>query len=148
VKNMPYATRSTEDNIPFWAQMPYHLKYVAAHKEHLELILYYMYPSKIFQGLFGKAAFYYKNLGQEASASEWNTLAQILTRHIAMVHSMNKVILKGITHIDWRFKLTRWDKDNPQEVDLEVMRSVREIMMEKRVSRTKAWILIPPLHNG
>jgi hypothetical protein len=69
-------------------------------------------------------------------------------RHIAMVRFMNKVILKGITHIDWRFKLTRWDKDNPQEVDLEVMRSVREIMMEKKVCRTKAWILTAQLHDG
>ena len=67
MKSTPYAERSTEDNIPFWAWMPYHLEYVAVHVEHLKLILYYMYRSKRFQGLFSKAAFYYKNPGQEAS---------------------------------------------------------------------------------
>ncbi len=65
-----------------------------------------------------------------------------------MVRSMNKVILKGITHFDWRLKLTRWDKDDPQEVDLEVMRSVCKIMMEKKVRGIKALILIAQLHNG
>jgi hypothetical protein len=86
--------------------MPYCLEYVAASEEHLELILYYMYQSKRFQGLFGEAAFYYKNPGQEALASEQNTLAEVLMRHIAMVGSMNMVILGGITHIDWQFPLT------------------------------------------
>ncbi len=38
MKNMPYAQRSTEDNIPLWARVPYHLKYVAVHKEHLKCL--------------------------------------------------------------------------------------------------------------
>ncbi len=62
--------------------------------------------------------------------------------HIAMVRSMNKVILGGITHIDWRFPLTRWDEDDLQEVDLSVVRSVHKLMMGKKVCKTKAWILI------
>jgi hypothetical protein len=69
-------------------------------------------------------------------------------RHIAVVHSMNKVINQGITLINWRFKLTRWDEDGPQEVGIEVMRSVREIMMEKKVRGTKAWVLIAQLQDG
>jgi hypothetical protein len=69
-------------------------------------------------------------------------------RHIAMVRSMNKVILRGITHIDWRFQLTRWDKDDPHKVDLSVTRSVPKLMMEKKVCKTKAWILIALLQDG
>jgi hypothetical protein len=69
-------------------------------------------------------------------------------RHIAMARSMNKVIIRGITHIDWRVPLMQWDKDDPKEVDLSVMRSVRKLMMEKKVCRAKAWILIAQLQDG
>jgi hypothetical protein len=42
-------------------------------------------------------------------------------RHIAMVRSMNKVILKGIAHVDRKFPLARYvDKTEMAEIDLEV----------------------------
>ena len=69
--------------------------------------------------------------------------------HIAMVRSMNKVLLKGIAHVDRRFLLARYkDKSEEGEVDLEVDRSVRELMMEKRAAGTRVWILIAQLQDG
>ncbi len=44
--------------------------------------------------------------------------------------------------------MTQWDEDDLQEVDLSVVRSVRKLMMEKKVCRTKAWILIALLQDG
>jgi hypothetical protein len=149
VKNTPYPECSEEDNIPFWLRTPYHLEYVFVIEEHLELILHYMYWLKRFQFLFREVAFYYKNPGMEASGSEQGTLAGVLMRRIAMVRSMNKVILKGIAHVDRRFLLARYvDKTETAEIDLEVDRSVQELMMEKRVACTKVWILIAQLQDG
>jgi hypothetical protein len=62
--------------------------------------------------------------------------------HIAMVRSMNKVILKEIAHVDRRFLLARYiDKTETAEIDLEVDRLVQEPMMEKWGADTKVWIL-------
>jgi hypothetical protein len=118
-------------------------------EEHLELILHYMYWSKRFQFLFREAAFYYKNPGMEASGSEQGTLAGVLMHHIAMIRSMNKVILKGIAHVDRRFLLACYvDETETAEIDLEIDRSVRELMMEKQAAGTKIWILIAHLQDG
>ncbi len=57
IKKTRYAERSDDDDIPFWVQMPFHLKYLAVKEEKLKQILAYMYRSKRFQGLFGDAAF-------------------------------------------------------------------------------------------
>ncbi len=43
VKKTPHAKRLAEDDILFWAQTPYHLKYIVAYEEHLKLILHHMY---------------------------------------------------------------------------------------------------------
>ncbi len=146
VKNTPYLERSEEDNIPFWLRTPYHLEFVFVMEEHLELILHYMYWSKRFQFLLGEVAFYDKNPGMEASGSEQGTLAGVLMRHIAMVRSMNKVILKGIAHVDRRFPLARYvDETEMAGIDLEVDQTVQELMMEKRAASTKVWILIAQL---
>jgi hypothetical protein len=69
--------------------------------------------------------------------------------HIAMVRSMNKVVLKGIAHVDRRFPLACYvDETETAEIDLEVDQSVQELMMEKRVAVTKVWILIAQLQDG
>ncbi len=69
--------------------------------------------------------------------------------HIAMVQSMNNVLLKGIAHVDRRFPLARYeDKSEEAEVDLKVDRLVRELMMEKWATDTRVWILIAQLQDG
>ena len=148
IKNTPYTERSEEDDIPFWAKMPFHLEYVSTDEDHLDQILAYMYRAKRFQGIFGEAAFYYKNPGPEASAGERNVLAGILMRHIAMVRSIGRVYIKGITHPDRAFPLTRYDEEEPTEVDFGVSRSVREIMMEKKIHGSKIWILLAQTTDG
>jgi hypothetical protein len=51
---------------------------------------------------------------------------------------MNKVILKGIAHVDRRFPLARYvDETETMEIDLEVDRLVQELMMEKQAAGTK-----------
>jgi hypothetical protein len=85
----------------------------------------------------------------EASGSEQGTLAGVSMRHIAVVQSMNKVLLKGIAHVDRRFLLACYeDKSEEAEVDLEVERLVRELMMEKWAAGTRVWILIAQLQDG
>jgi hypothetical protein len=55
---------------------------------------------------------------------------------------MNKVLLKGIAHVNRWFPLAHYkDKSEEAEVDLEVDRLVRELMMEKRAAGTRVWIL-------
>ncbi len=85
IKNTPYAEQSNEDDIPFWAHMPFHLECEVVDEDHLKRILAYMYQAKHFQALLGEAEFYYKNLGLNALAGEHSTLAGILMRHIAKV---------------------------------------------------------------
>jgi hypothetical protein len=48
IKNTPYAERLDKDNIPGWAQMPFHLECVATNEDHLDQILAYMYRLKCF----------------------------------------------------------------------------------------------------
>ncbi len=149
VKNTPYAECSKEDNIPFWLRTPYHLEYVLVMEEQLELILHYMCCSKRFQILVREAAFYYKNPRMKASGSEQGMLAGVLMRHFAMVQSMNKVLLKGIAHVDRQFPLARYeDKSEEAEVDLEVDQLVRELIMEKQAASTRVWILIAQVQDG
>ena len=75
-----------------------------------------MYHTKRFQALFGKAGFYYKNSGLDALAGERSTLAGVLMRHIAMVRSMGRFVIKGLVHPDRRFPITKFDDDEPEEV--------------------------------
>ncbi len=142
IKNTPCAEQSNEDDIPFWACMPFHLECEAVDEDHLEQILAYMYRAKCFQALLGEAAFYYKNPGLNALAGERSTLAGILMRHIAMVQSMGHFVIKGLVHPDHRFPLTKFDDDEPDEVSILVDRLVRELMMGKKIHGTKALILI------
>jgi hypothetical protein len=142
IKNTPYKEPSDENDIPFWAWMPFHLKCIANDEDHLEPILAYMYQSKQFQRLFRVAAFYYKNPGPDASAGERSTLVGILMRHIAMVQSMGHVYLKGLYHLDCCFPLTKFDSNEPDKVSGCIDCSVRELKMEKRIHGTKVLTLI------
>jgi hypothetical protein len=138
-------TRTTS---PGWAQMPFHLECVATNEDHLDQILAYMYRSKCFQGLFGEAAFYYRNPGTDASAGERYVLAGILMRHIAMVQSMGRVYTRGLQHLDRVFPIVKYEDEEPGEVSLGVNRSVREIMMEKKIHGTKVWTLLAQTADG
>jgi hypothetical protein len=100
IRNTPFAVRSDKDNIPFWAKMPFHIKCLVISEDKIKAILAFMYRVKRFQGLFGKAAFYFKNPGLEALAGERTILAGVLTRHIAMVWLTSQIILKCLIHPD------------------------------------------------
>ncbi len=69
-------------------------------------------------------------------------------RHIAMVCLMIRVTLKGLCHPDRKHLIQRMDEDNPTEVEVEVSRSIRELMMEKKIHGTKVWVLIAQIPNG
>jgi hypothetical protein len=97
---------------------------------------------------FGKAAFYFKNSGLEASAGEHTNLAGVLTRCIAMVWLTSQIILKGLIHPDRRFPLQGYWKDKPNKLEIDVTRLVREIMMQATVKHSKVWMLIAQLPNG
>ena len=100
IKHTPYSERSNKDNIPFWAKMPFHLEYLKTNKDELEHILAFMYRTKRFQGLFGEASFYHQNPGMDSTAGKREILAGVLMRHIAMVRSTSRVLLKGLTKPD------------------------------------------------
>ncbi len=68
--------------------------------------------------------------------------------HIAMVWSTSRVILKGLTKPDWPHIIQRLDNKDPEEVDVEVKRSVWEVMMEKKIQETKLWVLITLIPDG
>ena len=72
IKHTPYSERSNEDDIPFWAKMPFHLEYLKTNEEELEhILLACMYDwTKRFQGLFGEAAFYHQNPGMDSKAGD------------------------------------------------------------------------------
>jgi hypothetical protein len=128
--------------------MPFHLECVATNEDHLDQILAYMYRSICFQGLFGEAAFYYRNPGTDASAGERNVLAGILTRHIAMVRSMGCVYIRGLQHPDRVFPIVKYEDKKPGKVSFGVDRLVREIMMEKKIHGTKVWTLLAQTADG
>jgi hypothetical protein len=128
--------------------MPFHLKYLVVEEEKLKQILAYMYRSKHFQGLFGDAAFFHQNPGVDATAGDRGILAGVLMRHIAMVRSMTRVTLKGLVHPDCQQLIQRMDEDDPDEIEVEVNRSVQEIMMGKKIQGTKVWVLIAQQTDG
>ncbi len=63
-------------------------------------------------------------------------------RHISMVRSTSRVILKGLTKPNWPHIIQQLDGKDPEEVDMEVKRSVWDVMMEKKIQGTKVWMLI------
>ncbi len=148
IKNMPYAELSNEDDIPFWACMPFHLECEAVDEDHLKQILAYMYRAKCFEALFGEATFYYNNPGLDASAGERSTLVGIYMRHIAMVRLMGHFVIKGLVCPDCRFPLTKFYDDEPDKVSILVDCLVRELMMKKKIHGTTAWILIAQTQDG
>jgi hypothetical protein len=148
IKNTPCAEQSDEDDIPGWARMHFHLECVAPNEDHLDQILAYMYQSKHFQGLFGEAAFYYKNPGTDASAGERNVLAGILMRHIAMVQLMGHVYIRGLQHPDRVFPIIKYKDKELGEVSFGVDWLVREIMMEKKIHGTKVRTLLAQTADG
>jgi hypothetical protein len=62
--------------------------------------------------------------------------------HIAMVQLTSQVILKGLTKPNQPHIIQQLDNEDPEEVDVEVKRSVWEVMMEKKIQGTKVWVLI------
>jgi hypothetical protein len=128
--------------------MPYHIECLAILEDEIEAILAFMYRVKWFQGLFGEAAFYFKNLGLEASAGEHTILAGVLTHHIAILRSTSWIILKGLIHPDRQFPLQWYWEEEPDELEIDVTTLVREIMMEAIVKHSKVWTLIAQLSNG
>ncbi len=101
-----------------------------------------------FQGLFGEAAFYYKNPGSNVLAGERSILAGILMRHIAMAQSMGRFIIRGLYCLNCRFPLTKFDDDEPDKVSIHINCLVRELMMEKKIHGTKVWTLITQTLDG
>jgi hypothetical protein len=75
IKHTPYAKRSKEDDIPFWAK-PFHIEYLLINKDTLEHILAFMFRTKQFQGLFGEAAFYHQNPGFDSTAGNCKSLQE------------------------------------------------------------------------
>jgi hypothetical protein len=65
-----------------------------------------------------------------------------------MVRLTSRIILKGLIHPDRQFPLQRYWEDKPDELEIDVTRLVREIMMEAIVKRSKVWTLIAQLSNG
>ena len=149
IKNTPYAERSDDNDIPFWARMPFYLECKALKEDHLEQILAnIMYCTKCFQAPFREAGFYYKHPGLNASAGECSTLAGVLMRHIVMVRLMGRFVIKGLVHLGHRFPITKFDNDEPEEVSILVNCLVQELMMEKKIHGTKLWILIAQTQDG
>jgi hypothetical protein len=107
IKNTPFAKRSNKDDIPFWAKMPFHIKCLAILEDKVKAILAFMYHVKWFQGIFGEAAFFFKNPGLDALAGKCTILAGVLTCHIAMVCLTSRIIIKGLIHPDRQFPLQR-----------------------------------------
>jgi hypothetical protein len=148
IKNTPFVEHSNKDKIPFWAKMPYHIECITILEDKIKAILAFMYRVKWFQGLFGEAEFSFKNPGLEALAGDCTILAGVLTRHIAMVWLTSPIILKGLIHPGRQFPLQRYWDNKPDELEIDVTRLVREIMMEAIVKRSKEWTLIAQLSNG
>jgi hypothetical protein len=148
IKHTPYAKWSEEDDIPFWAKMPLHLEYLLKDEDMLEHILAVMYRTKQFQGILGEAAFYHQNSGFDYTAGDCEIFAGVLMRHIVMVQSTSWVILKGLTKPDRPHIIQQLDDEDPEEVDVEVKRSVCEVMMEKKIQGTKVWVLIVQIPDG
>jgi hypothetical protein len=96
----------------------------------------------------GEAAFYHQNPGFDSTAGDCEIFAGVLMHHIAMVWSTSRVILKGLTKPDWPHIIQRLDNKDPEEVDVEVKRSVWEVMMEKKIQETKLWVLITLIPDG
>jgi hypothetical protein len=105
-------------------------------------ILVFMYRTKQYQRIWGEVAFYHQNPGFDSTAGDQEILAGVLMRHIAMVRSTRWVILKGLTKPDQPHIIQRLDEDDPEEVDMQVKRSIWKIMMEKKIQGTKVWVLI------
>ncbi len=82
---------------------------------------------------------HYSNPGTDTSAGEHNVLAGILMRHIAMVRSIGHVYIRGLQLPDRVFPIVKYEEEEPGEVSFGVDRSVREIMMEKKIHGTKVW---------
>jgi hypothetical protein len=69
-------------------------------------------------------------------------------RQIAMVRLMSQVTLKGPCHLDRKHLIKCMDEDEPTEVEVEVSRSLRKLMMEKKIHGMKVWVFIVQIPNG
>jgi hypothetical protein len=114
----------------------------------LNHILVFTYRTKQFQGILGEAAFYHQNPGFDSTAGDFEILAGVLMSHIAMVWLTSQVILRGPIKPNWPHIIQQLDNEDPKEVDVEVKRSVWEVMTEKKIQGTKVWVLIAQIPDG
>jgi hypothetical protein len=142
-KNTPYAEHSNDDKILFWAKTPWHLECRESGEGHIKAILSYMYRSGRMACIPGKAAFHHLYPGSDTTAGECDINAGIVTRHIAMIRLMGRVNLKGLKNPNKPVLLHRFDDEDPTELDKEVNKLVRDVLMrECRTDKTLVWCLV------
>jgi hypothetical protein len=125
--------------------MPWHLKYRTTDKAAIDALLSYIYNSGRMEHVLEGAAFHHKN-SPDADFNERNVNAAILTRHVAMVCSMGRNSLRGLVDLDRPFMLQRFGEIETNKVEMEMSKSVRNIMMtECKAARSRVWCLIT--HN-
>jgi hypothetical protein len=69
-----------------------------------------MYNSGRMEHVLGGAAFHHKN-SPDADFNQRNVNGAILTWHVAMVHSMGRVSLRGLVDLDRPVMLQQFDED-------------------------------------
>ena len=84
----------------------------------------------------------------DSKAGEGKILAGVSMCHIAMVCSSSHVLIKGLVKLDRPHIIQQLDDDDPEEVDTKITRTIKELMMEKKVKGSKVWIVIGQLTDG
>ncbi len=151
VKYTPYKERSMETNpnaIPFWSKMPWHIECHTSDEPKIDALLSYMDCTNCLAQLFGEGAFHHVNPGPKATAGGRDTNAGVVTWHIAMVRSVGRVSLNSLNNPDIGRLLKRFDDKDPEELDVKVIKTVREIMMQEGKSNgTCVWCLVAHSRN-
>jgi hypothetical protein len=122
--------------------MPWHLECQTSDEPVFDAILSYMYCRGCMARLLGEAAFHHLNPGPDASAGDRDVNARVVTRNITMVLSMGRVNLRGLKSPNKPALLQRYDDEDPNELEIEVNKSMRDIMMlECKKDGTLVWCM-------
>lgn len=144
VQNVPF--RMTE-KLPAWAKKCIHIEIRQSDRDLFKEIFRFVTISHLDKRLLGNFARFYYGPTPGSQMTEKEDLGKMLQNHVAVVRSMGKVALPGITYPD---KIMQCQMANDEEGDPRdpVHISLRRILMKQRIGYPKVWQCILPNAGG
>ncbi len=142
--NVPY---KMSEGLPSHAKLCIHIEIRQSDMELFKNLFNYILLSKLDKKFLGQFARFYYGCPPGATMTKKEEFGSMLQNHVAVIRSLGKVALPGITHPD-KIMPCRLANDSENEPRETVHLSLRRILMKQRIGRPKVWQCFLPNSGG